>query len=209
MRKEKHWSRFANDFEKRVIYVAGEHNILAIKNILHKQNLKGRVLELGCGNGTYSEAIAGHAQVLHATDLSHQMVSFCQSRYEDLPKNVVVEKQDCFNLTYSDREFDAVVMVNLLHIISNPEAALNEAHRVLKTGGTIVVISFTSSGMNFFSKLGMMYRYFRAYGKPPAGSRILTVESTRSMMEQIGFSVILANLMGKGTKAVFARAVAL
>ncbi|MGD9161972.1 MAG: class I SAM-dependent methyltransferase [Desulfobacteraceae bacterium] len=208
MKKEKHWSRFAGDFEKRVIYVAGEHNILAIKKILDKQRLKGRVLELGCGNGTYSGTLAGNADVLHVTDFSDQMVSFCQNRLNGLA-NVVVEKQDCFNLSYSDREFDAVVMINLLHIVPDPEAALKEAHRVLKTGGTIVVISFTASGMSIFSKLGMMYRYFRAYGKPPAGSRILTVELTRSMMEQTGFSVILANLMGKGTKAVFARAVAL
>ena len=208
MEKEKHWSRFADDFEKRVIYVAGEHNILAIKKILNKQRLKGRVLELGCGNGTYSSTLAGKADALHVTDFSDQMVSFCQNRLNGLA-NVVVEKQDCFNLSYSDREFDAVVMVNLLHIVPDPEVALNEAHRVLKTGGAIIVISFTASGMSIFSKLGMMYRYLRAWGKPPAGSRVLTVATTCTMLEKAGYSVILANLMGKGVKAVFSRAVAL
>ncbi|MBN1907397.1 MAG: class I SAM-dependent methyltransferase [Deltaproteobacteria bacterium] len=206
MQKEKHWSRFANDFEKRVIYVAGKQNILAIEKTLGEQRLKGKVLELGCGNGTYSEALARYAQVLHITDLSHQMVSFCQSRHKNL-KNVVVERQDCFNLSYAAGKFNAVVMVNLLHIIPNPEAALIEARRVLQPEGTIVVVSFTSSGMSFFSKLGMMYRYFRAYGKPPAGSRVLDVDSISQMLKCTGFSVVSANLMGTGAKAVFARAI--
>ncbi len=208
MQKEKHWSRFADDFEKRVIYVAGEHNIMSIKKNLDEQCLKGRVLELGCGNGTYSRTLAENADALHATDFSDQMVGFCQNRLNG-HANIAVEKQDCLNLKYNDEEFDAVVMVNLLHIIPDPKTALKEAPRVLKKGGILVVISFTSSGMSFFAKLGMIYRYFRAWGKPPAGSRVLTVDSTRTMLEKAGFSVVMTDLMGEGVKAVFARAVAL
>lgn len=207
MQEEKHWSRFADDFEKRVCYVAGKHNILAIEKTLEEQYLEGRVLELGCGNGTYSKALAKHAQALNSTDLSEPMVGFCKNRLKDLG-NVVVEKQDCFDLSYPDAEFDAVVMVNLLHIIPNPGAALAEARRVLRLGGAIVVVSFTTSGMGFFAKLAMMYRYLRSYGKPPANGRSLNVNSTTEMLEQTGFSMVRANLMGLGTKAVFARAIA-
>ena len=75
-----------------------------------------------------------------------------------------------------------VVMVNLLHVISQPENAIRESKRVLKANGKVVIVSFTTAGMGLFAKLGMTFRYLRAFGKPPAKARRLTVSLTRSMV---------------------------
>lgn len=205
MEKEKHWSRLAGDFERRLRYVAGERNIETIRAILAEQKLSGRILELGCGNGTYSDVLARTAERLHVTDLSDEMLAFCRERLKSLG-NAVVEKQDCFALSFPDASFDATVMVNLLHVIPQPEKAVAESRRILKPGGTLVVISFTTDGMGFLAKAALVYRYRRAFGKRPAAARKLTVDKTRAMLEGTGFAVGEARLFGSGSKAVFARA---
>lgn len=207
MEKERHWSRMAGDFEKRVYYVAGKQNIEVIQTTLAAQSLAGQVLELGCGNGTYSTVLARKADRLHATDVSDQMVSVCKDRLGHL-SNVAVEKQNCFTLSYPGASFDSVVMVNLLHVIAEPEKAIRESKRVLKTNGEIVAISFTTEGMRFIDKLGMTYRYLRAFGKPPAASQKLTISKTEAMLKNEGFRIEESRLIGINSKAVFVRATA-
>jgi ubiquinone/menaquinone biosynthesis C-methylase UbiE len=203
-RKNK-WAGMADDFERRVHYIAGRRNIEAIQETLAAQLLCGDVLELGCGNGTYSSALASRAERLYVTDVSEQMLSVCRQRLGHLD-NVTVERQDCFSLSYPEDSFDAVVMVNLLHVIPEPERALRESRRVLREHGTLIVVSFTTAGMRFHHKIGMIYRYLRAFGKPPAAARTLTPDGVRTMMESQGFTVQDARLLGITTKAVFVRA---
>lgn len=206
MEKENHWSRIAGDFEKRVYYVAGEKNIKVIQKVLVAQPLFWKVLELGCGNGTYSTLLAVKADELYATDFSDQMVLVCKERLKQF-NHVVVEKQNCFNLSYPDASFDSVVMVNLLHVIPDREKAIRESKRVLKPGGRIIVISFTTEGMGIMDKIWMTYRYLRAFGKPPAKSRKLTVSMVKSMLKGEGFNIKDSRLIGISSKAVFVSAV--
>ena len=203
MNKEKHWSRFADDFEKRVYYVAGKETIEEIQATLASCKLTGQVLELGCGNGTYSPVLAVNADMLYVTDISEQMVKRCRKCLNDI-KNTVIEQQDCTFLSYPDNSFDAIVMVNLLHIIANPAKALKESYRVLKPGGKLVVISFSTAGMTFIDKIKMAYRYFKVYGKPPSSSRRLTINSTGAMIKSENFMVDKIRLLGSEVKAVYA-----
>lgn len=207
MDQKNKWSGLAGDFDKRINYVAGERNIEAIQTALAAQSFNGKVLELGCGNGTFSASLAPKADRLYVTDVSDQMLSVCRDRLKHLG-NVEVEKQDCFALSYPDSKFDFVVMVNLLHVIPEPEKAIRESKRVLRANGKILVVSFTTEGMRLFDKLGMTCRYLRAFGKPPEKSRRLTVDTTKSMLEDQGFQTEEARLIGVTSKAVFVRAAA-
>jgi len=108
-------------------------------------------------------------------------------------------------LPYPDDQFDAVVMINLLHVIGDPERAVRESRRVVKPGGAIVVISFTMEGMGLVARIGMIYRYLRTYGKPPESAQTLTVERTRTLLENAGFAVTEARLIGETARAVFLR----
>jgi hypothetical protein len=54
MEKETYWSRFADDFEEKSIYVIGKEDMDAIHNKLLIQHYLKKTLELGCGPGTYT-----------------------------------------------------------------------------------------------------------------------------------------------------------
>ncbi|MBB4267048.1 methyltransferase domain-containing protein [Roseospira visakhapatnamensis] len=206
MDHENHWSRFARDFEERTHYVAGHRNLDEIRRVLSALALSGRVLELGCGNGMHTRVVADTADAVVATDLSEDMVAAAGTRLADLP-NVRVERQDAAALAYPDAAFDAVLMVNLLHVIPNRAAVLAESRRVLKADGQLAVVSFTTDGMEPMAKLGLIYRYTRAYGKRPKGAQALTVGGTRAMVEAAGFIPRDACLIGDNCKAVYVHAV--
>ena len=204
--KETYWSRFAADFEERVNYVVGNGHIELIKAVLSKQTDLGNMLELGCGTGTYSEILAREALHLTATDYSDEMVAVSKQRLAGL-ENVTVEKANCFSLSYPEFSFDTVVMVNLLHVIPEPEKAVEECKKVLTRDGRLIIVSFTTEGMTVFSKLGMIFRYLKTFGKPPPTAHKLTVKKTKTMLSDCGFKVSEARLIGHRSKAVFANAV--
>ena len=65
------------------------------------------------------------------------------------PKNVNMERGDALGIPKGDQIYDGVVMVMLLHhlvgssvaqCLANLERALQEAHRVLRSGGKLVIV---------------------------------------------------------------------
>ena len=204
MEKEKYWSRFADDFEELNNYVVGKSDMTIILNELSEQKDLKNILELGCGNGTYSKILAKETDNLLATDFSEEMVNAANGRLKSIA-NIKVEKANCFNQPYPDNNFDTVFMANLLHIIPEPEKAVAKSKRVLKKSGRIIVIDFTPEGMTFFNKLKMGYRYIKTYGKPPSKrqGQNLTVKKIREMLESTGFKIEEAKLIGNKSKAAF------
>jgi ubiquinone/menaquinone biosynthesis C-methylase UbiE len=203
MQKRKDWSDFAADYEERTAYVVGKADLDRIGEKLAEQEDLGRALELGCGPGVYTGILADKSDSVIATDLCEDMVNAAAARLHDRPE-VTVEQADCFNLPYDDAVFDTVFMANLLHIVPEPEKAIEQARRVLKPGGRLIVASLTAHSMKFFDKLQMGVRYLRTWGKPPAGGTVLTVSNVSVMMANCGFTVSEGTLIGARSKSVFA-----
>lgn len=202
MPREKDWSSFASDYEERIAYVVGRADLDRVGAKLAEQENLGKSLELGCGPGVYTGILADKSDRVTATDLSADMVYAAAAKLRQRP-GIVVECADCFNLPYDDAEFDTVFMANLLHVVPAPEKVIEQARRVLKPGGRLIVVSLTPHGMQFFDKLCMGLRYIRTWGKPPAGGTILTVPKVSEMMANRGFTVIEGTLIGARSKSVF------
>ncbi|MCV6626248.1 MAG: class I SAM-dependent methyltransferase [Cellvibrionaceae bacterium] len=206
MRKETYWSKYASDFEQRSNYIIGSSQVAAIKAYMASLDGLQTTLELGCGTGTCTEVLMPAADHYTATDLSDEMIAASKERFGERP-GLLIEKADCFDLHYPEHSFDTVVMCNLLHIIPTPELALIEARRVLKPGGRLIVISMTSEGLSLFGKLGMMYRYLKAFGKPSPHATTLTVQSASALLTGAGYQLQQAELIGDKVRAILIQAV--
>lgn len=201
-RKEVYWSRFADNFAESSSYVVGRKDMQTILSAVSLIKELGHTLELACGNGTYSAVLAPNAIKLVATDFSDKMVNASKERLKAY-RNILVEKADGFSLPFKDEIFDTVFMANLLHVIDGPEAVIAQACRVLKRGGRIVTLDLTMTGMRFFHKAGMVYRYFKTYGKPPLSSRNLSPSQIHYMLAENGLIVEHSELIGLKSKAAF------
>jgi len=201
--KEYFWSRFATDFEKHNNYVAGFKEIEFLKNkLLENKSLK-KTLELGCGDGMFTEIIANNSDKVVATDWSDEMIEAAKLRYRN-NKVIEIKKEDCLNLSFENHSFDTVFMANLLHVIPTPEKVLDECKRILKTDGQIIILSFTMHRMKFFHKIAMLYRYIRTYGKPPKESRVLSPKNVKEMLDKGGWETMNIDLIGDKMKSVYA-----
>ncbi len=102
--------------------------VAAIKQQLLKlpENIYG--IEVGLGTGRFSKALGFKEGI----EPSEEMAKKAMKRGIEIMKGVAEQ------LPYSDYHFDFLLFVTICHL-DNLKAALSEAHRVLKRGGSIIV----------------------------------------------------------------------
>ena len=120
------------------------------------------VLELATGPGMIAKNIAYAAHSIVATDFAEKMI--LTAKKGDYPQNVTFEVADATQLQYVDKSFDVVIIASALHIMPNPEKALQEIVRVLKDDGTLIAPNFIFSGrknfwQHFLSFIGVKFAH--------------------------------------------------
>jgi SAM-dependent methyltransferase len=103
----------------------------------------GRVLEVGCGPGRLSAALAARGLEVNGLDLDPAMIDRARSnaRAADLPADLVPTYTvgDVASLPFPDATFDVVVSTLSMHHWDDREAGLAEIGRVLRPGGRALV----------------------------------------------------------------------
>jgi ubiquinone/menaquinone biosynthesis C-methylase UbiE len=108
-----------------------------------------RALELGCGSGEWLLELESVGCSVAGIDPSAAMLSRASSRVRGDLRHGFAE-----DLPWPECSFDAVVAVNALHHFSAPSAAIREALRVLRPGGT-----FLSIGLDPHDRVPNWYVY--------------------------------------------------
>lgn len=199
--EHQYWEDRSETFDEDASYIAGTDLSDEIKRWLQKQFTRtDTVLELGCGTGTFSEAVAPLVKDLTATDMSEPMLDLARTKLGG-HSNVRFEKQDAYSTTFDESTFDAVFMVNLLHVVHDPALILRECGRVVKTGGRIVVADATSRGTPLLAGLALGLRYLRRWGRPPASNTNLSLDDLGGLAREAGFIVKDEALIGTKIKA--------
>lgn len=109
------------------------------------------VLECACGTGAITEEVAKKAQKVLATDFAEGMLK-CASKKCRKYSNVSFRQEDITNIKSGDNSFDKVVAGNVIHLLPEPEKALNELLRVVKPGGKVIIPTYINM-LNNFSKV--------------------------------------------------------
>lgn len=136
--KEGVWNFFAPIYERAMKSQKSIYDYI-YKEISAAASAKN-VLELATGPGMIAKHIASSAKSVTATDFAPKMIE--AAKKGSVPENVSFEVADATNLRYQNDSFDLVVIANALHIIPEPEKALAEIDRVLKSNGTLIAPNF-------------------------------------------------------------------
>jgi len=99
-----------------------------------------RVLDIACGTGTSTAALAKRGATVIGLDFSAGMIAEAKRKR---PKLQFVEG-DAQDLPFGGEEFDAVTISFGLRNVKDPHRALSEMYRVLKPGGRVVVTEFST-----------------------------------------------------------------
>ena len=199
---EQYWSRFADTYDGNMEYVVGKPLLDQIKRELNHLPELGEVVEFGCGTGYFTKTIGRKSQSIVATDLSDSLLEGAEKRLGDYPK-VKIQKENCMETSFSAEAFDCVFMANLIHVVESPAAALGECHRILRNGGTLIIVTFTGHGMKLWEKIKMGLRFVKSWGKPPAHTHSFSPADLASIMEDAGFAIETSKVIGDKTKALY------
>ena len=141
------------------------------------------VLELATGTGLIAKHIVNAAALVEATDASAEMIA--EAKRDNHSAKLHFSAQDMFRLPYANQSFDVVIVSNALHIVPQPEKALQEIKRVLKDDGVLIAPTFTHAG-NSFS--GMVRAFFMRMAGFPLRSK-WTSEEYLTFLRQNGWTV--------------------
>ncbi|HRQ37286.1 MAG TPA: class I SAM-dependent methyltransferase [Chloroflexota bacterium] len=106
--------------------------------------LKGKhLLEIGCGMGYDSLEFLKRGVRVTATDLTPNAVAMTLRHFEvEGVQAEAVHTANALDLPFDDNTFDAVWSNGVLHATGNTERAIQEARRVTKPGGRIIISHF-------------------------------------------------------------------
>lgn len=103
------------------------------------------VMDLGCGAGHISFAVAPYAETVVAYDLSEQMLAVvAETAQQRGLENIVAKQGEAEKLPCPDQAFDVVVTRFSAHHWADVPAAMKEVHRVLRPKGVAVIIDIVA-----------------------------------------------------------------
>ncbi|NND01970.1 MAG: metalloregulator ArsR/SmtB family transcription factor [Acidimicrobiia bacterium] len=95
--------------------------------------------DLGSGTGAFSEMLAPFVKQVVAVDRSPEMLLAAKDRLAEHP-NVVFHEGELEALPLESDSLDVAVLLLVLHYLVEPQRALEEAARVIKPGGRLIVV---------------------------------------------------------------------
>lgn len=110
-----------------------EHSLDRIRHHLRPGD---RLLEIGCGTGSTALRLADDVDHILATDLSPEMIAIARQKAAAADgSNIIFQVATPDSGDWPVASVDAVLAMNVLHLIRNRDKVLRTVHEALKPGG--------------------------------------------------------------------------
>jgi demethylmenaquinone methyltransferase/2-methoxy-6-polyprenyl-1,4-benzoquinol methylase len=158
-----------------------------------------KILDMAGGTGDVAFRLARKGAAVTVSDINADMLEVGKDRAERRNLAGLSWKvENAERLSFNDSSFDAYTIVFGIRNVSDIEAALKEAHRVLKRGGRFYCMEFSSSDWPGFSNIYDTYasRVIPRVGKVVAHdeeSYRYLVESIRRFPRPNAFKAVVTN----------------
>lgn len=152
----------------------------------------GRLLEVGCGNGSMLEYLASLGWRVKGLDIDPQAVESARRRGLDVTVGSL-EQSNC-----ADNQFDAVIMSHVIEHVPDPAGLVAECRRVLKPGGmlSLVTPNVESYGSRFFGRSWL-------HLDPPRHLNLFTIRALRNLTRAAGFSEVTVGTTVRDAHGLF------
>ena len=148
------------------------------KNALGLDERRGPWLDISCGPGVFTRAMASAApgDWIIGVDISRAMLETAARRMHGYG-NVSLVRADAHELPFANESFSGVNNAGALHAYNDPEAVFSEVIRVLEPGGIYVGSTFADS-RSPISRLAARVAGIRRFDPP----------ELRAWLSRIGFA---------------------
>lgn len=175
------WQRYASRYDRDMRFL--ERRLFGDGREWVCSQASGEVLEVAIGTGRNLPWYPAEVR-LTGVDFSSAMLGIARARAAELGREVALREGDAQALPFPDASFDTVVCTLGLCGFPDERAALVEMHRVLRPGGTLLLLDHVGSDRRLIR----------------LGQRLLEIVSVRMLgdyqtrrplplVEQLGFVV--------------------
>ena len=138
----------------------------------------GRLLDVGCGNGQFLALMRNEGWDVEGQEVDSRAA---ESALKTYGKRVRVGRLEAIG--YPCDNFDAVVMSHVIEHVHDPIEILKECRRILKPGGTLVLVTPNAEGSG--------HRYFKSWYRglePPRHLYLFTQRTLQHIARKAGFA---------------------
>ncbi|GAA1857543.1 class I SAM-dependent methyltransferase [Myceligenerans crystallogenes] len=190
-RQRRLWDRTAPGYDKGIAWF--ERHLLADGREWLGARTRGRVLLVGAGTGRDLEFLHDDVTRVAGIDLSVPMLEQARRRAARLGVAAELREGDAEHLPYDDATFDTVTCVLSLCTIPRPEVALAEMRRVLRPGGSLLLLDHVGST---WPPVRLGQWIVEAFTIPAAGEHF--TRRQRRRVRDLGFEITETDRYGLG-----------
>lgn len=150
---------------------AYQSELEAVKKFIPEHGLG---IDIGCGTGRFSTPFS----ISIGVEPSKAMAKIAES------KGITVHSIRAENMPFCKDYFDFVLMITTLCFLDDPQKALKEIHRTLKSGGNLIVGVIDKN-----SELGKVYNTVKEENKFYKHAKFYSVDEVNRLLTENGFKV--------------------
>lgn len=188
MRKSKDfWDNHAEGYAKRKISdeATYQRKLAETQRYLSPEM---HILEFGCGTGMTAIQHAPHVQHIDALDTSAKMLDIARANANTTKvENITFTQSTLIDFNAIPASVDAVLGLNVIHLLSNRHATLKEVATILKPNG-VFVSSTACIGHSYLRFIKLLRPIGKYFGLLPDFS-VLTEEKWIEEINNAGFSI--------------------
>ena len=163
-----------------------------------KQQLAGLpanapILEVGCGDASFTQDLAQYSTEVTAIDISAAQI---EENARRLPKIKFRQHDVAETFPFADNSFDAIWCSEVLEHLFDPRFALREMHRIIRPGGRLCV-TVPYHGM-FKNLLITLFKWDEHFVPSNPHIRFYTINTLSKMAADAGFTSLRADTCGMG-----------
>lgn len=198
---DKFWDRTAERYAKSPVSDEATYQ----KKLAETQSFftpEMRILEFGCGTGTTAVHHAPHVRHIDAVDISENMLELGRGKAAAAGVgNIIFTRGTLTEFNADAGSMDAVLGLNVIHLLPDRQAVIAEAARILKPGG-IFVSSTVCLGHSYLRFIKFVVPLGKLLGLMP-DVFILTEAQMVAEVTDAGFAIERQWHHGKNGIAVF------
>ncbi len=173
------WDRIAPKYAKDPIsdQTAYEATLGRMRHYLQPHH---HVVELGCGTGSTALSLAPGVKNYIGTDVSSAMIDIARSKLrDDVPQSLSFTVAPAADIP--DGPVDAVLALNLFHLLPDLTQVLHNIYRALPSGGLLIAKTGLLKDGAWY--LGLMIPVMQALGKAPYVRRLSEADMLTALRE--------------------------
>ena len=196
MNQEQIWDNIASSWHH-----LRQKQFQPVRDFQERYKVKGKVLEIGCGNARNLIPFAKKNIECYGIDFSQKMIEKAKEYSKKHNLKIHLKKADMKNLPYNSEYFNFVLHIASLHHLKSEDEllqALKEVKRVLKKDGIILLTVWNKLQLKFLLKRKHTFIPWKTKGtKYKRYYHLFDYLELKRLIKKTNLKILESNILGK------------